>query len=199
MSNRNCCIAAFVLVACFAASVSAQYGTYNTRGLLEKKLYFIDENGKTGDCTFWSLNLGKHSVTVLKELPGEGEVPLSAEVNFNFLSSLYIEGKGYGSRGKTDVDSKLAVPDGEGTKELEPEKIEYVFDYGARVKPSDGDVTDLILLPHKGEGQHIRRMLLRVYAYNAKYKELKFEKDVSIQAFSFSQAGIREALAASKK
>ncbi|MBD3393754.1 MAG: hypothetical protein GF418_16605 [Chitinivibrionales bacterium] len=196
MLFRQCSIVAvtFVLTLTIGAA-RAQYGPYNSRGLLEKKLYYVDENGKAGTCEFWSLYLGKHSCKITKPFPGEGDVVLDAEVNFNFLSSLYIEGKGYSSRGKIDVDAKFAVPEGDGLKDIEPEQIEYVYDYGAKVKVSNGDVTDLYLHP-EGNKLPIRRMLVRIFTYDKKYKSLDFARDIAIKAFSFSKAGIQDAMRA---
>jgi hypothetical protein len=177
--------------------IYGQYGIYSSRGLLEKKIYYIDENGKKGTCGFWSLHLGKHSCKLKKPFPGEGDVILDAEVNFNFLSSLYIEGKGYSSRGKVSADAKFAVPEGEGVKDIEPEQLEFIYNYGSKAKVSSVGLTDLIL--HSQDNQLIiKRMLLRIFAYNKQYKELKFAKDVPIQAFSFSKAGLQEAIRAQK-
>ncbi len=197
MSCRRSFALSALCMLCLCVTLWAQYGPYTSRGLLEKTLYYVDEVGKTGACSFWSLYLGKHSCKLKKPFPGEGEVTIDAEVNFNFLSSLYIEGKGYGSRGKVDADAKFAVPAGDSIKVIEPEKIEFVYDYGAKIKTGDGGLTDLILHP-EGNSLQIKRMLLRIFTYSKADKELKFDKDVAIQAFSFSKAGLQEAIKAAR-
>ena len=196
MLSRRC----WTVLAVLAISICAysQYGIYTSRGLLEKKIYYIDENGKTGTCGFWSMNLGKHSHKLKKAYPGEGEVSVDAEMNYNFLSSLYIEGKGYSDRGIMKSDATFAVPDGEGIKEAEPEKIIYVYDYGAKANISEVGKTDFILLVQDNQ-LTIKRMLLRIFNYNKQYKELKFSKDVAIKAFAFSKAGLQEAIRAQKE
>jgi len=193
MSVRKSLTVLCSIVVSFAAGVSAQYGPYASRGLLEKKLYYVDEEGKTGMCSFWSMHLGKHSCNLVKEFPGEGKVTLAAEVNFNFLSSLYIEGKGYSNRGKVDAEAKFAVADGDSLKTIEPEQIEFVTDYGAQVKYSGGELTGLILLSQDNR-LSINRLLVRSFYMDKETKELKADKDIAIKAFAFSKEDLAKAI-----
>lgn len=184
-------------------SVQAQYGQYSTRSLLEKTIFFIQEdNGSIGTAKFWTIHLGKHSCELMKYFPGEDTIPLQAEVNFSLLSSAYIEGKGFSSRGKVDAEAVLtiaAVKDSmENNKVIDIDDIDYIFDNGRKIKPTNGESTDLILKAGNTDCT-IKRLLLRKFNYDKTYAELKFEKDIVISAFSFTKEGIRRALAQMKK
>lgn len=191
MVKMYSCIASIVVVMSLPLMVSAQYGQFGSRGLLEKKMFYVDEDGKTGMCSFWSLNLGAHACKLENEYPGEGRIVVDAKVNFNFLSSMYVEGKGYSKRGKIDTDAKFAVADGEGVTIIEPEQIDYVANYGKIVKPDSSAPTALILVAQKNQCT-INRMLLRVFVYDNTLKELKFDKDVAIKAFAFSKESLQK-------
>lgn len=175
-----------------------QYGQYSSRSLLEKKVYFI-AGGNIRTATFWSLHLGHHSCKLNRQFPGEGVVGIEAEINFNLLSSGYIEGTGYGSRGKASAEAKFAVRDGDSLKVLELEDLDYIYLNGRRIKPLKSEATDLILLA-EDNALTVKRMKIGIWKYDKVYKELKHAGDVDmVTAFSFTQAGVQRALAAQRK
>jgi hypothetical protein len=194
MFMRYAVLTAVSIVMFMPVKTTAQYGQYSSRGLLEKKIYYADESGKVGMCSFWSLHLGKHSCKLTKTFPGEGNVSIDAEVNFNFLSSLYIEGKGYSSRGKVDAEAKFAVlePEG-GLKVIEPEQIESVSEYGNKIKTTGMETTALILLSQENR-LTVNHMLIRIFVMDKETKDLKADKDVVIKAFAFSKEELAKAL-----
>jgi hypothetical protein len=145
--------------------------------------------------TFWSLYLGKHTCSLVKEYPGEGNVTISAEMNFNFLSSLYIEGKGFSNRGKMDAEAKFAVSDADTVKVIEPEQIEYIAEFGGKIKYSGSEMTDLILLAQSNR-LTVNRMLLRSFYMDKETKDLKSDKDIAIKAFAFSKDDLARAMKA---
>jgi hypothetical protein len=187
------------IIALGATLATAQYGQYSSRSLLEKKIHYLDENGKTGTCDYWTLHLGTFPVVIDKQFPGEGIVKVKAEVNFSFLSSMYIEGKGFSSRGKIDADAQFAAAATDNTmSELDPSAIDFVYASGRKVKPADGPATDLILLAGKTNNCTIKRMTLRKFLFDKDQGDLRADSDVVITAFSLSKEGLARAVAAMK-
>ncbi len=176
-------------------SVFAQHGQYSSRSLLEKTIYYVS-NGKIGTTKFWALHLGSHDVKLAKKFPGEGIVPLNAQINFSLLSSGYIEGKGYSSRGKIDASANLGIITDDTVKEIQLDSIDYVTQNGRMVKPINGERTTLIIHTENDNRKVIRELLLREFYYDKAYDELKFKEDVKIQAFAFTKAGAQRALKA---
>lgn len=185
------------VLACVTCA-AAQYGQYSSRSLLEKHIYYVN-NGKIESCKFWSLYLGDHESKVPKYFPGEGDVVLDANVNYNLLSSGYVEGQGFSSRGKVRTDGRFGVAVGDSVKPLPLDSIDYVYFYGRRVKPVGKEETDLILHTAGMNRLTVKRMLLRKFRYDKTYGELKPDGDVPIQAFSFTKKGAAQALAAHKQ
>ncbi|MBD3317683.1 MAG: hypothetical protein GF344_18000 [Chitinivibrionales bacterium] len=175
----------------------AQYGQYSSRALLEKKIYYV-KDGTIGQCAFWSLYLGDHESKVPMHVAGEGEVIVDANVNYNLMSSGYIEGHGYSSRGKVTTRGKFGVTEGDGVLPIPLDSIDYVSSYGRRVKPLGREDTTLILIAAGMNNLHIRRLLLRKFRYDKQYGELKPDGDIPIEAFSFTKKGAARALAAQK-
>jgi hypothetical protein len=193
--RRHVTLAGLIIIMLMSAGF-AQYGQYSTRSLLEKKIFYVNTDGKIGTASFWALYLGDHSAVIPKHIPGKGEVPIDAQVNFSLLSSGYIEGKGYSSKGKIDAAADFAVSGPDSTVGLDLEEIDYVYTYGRKVKPADAEATDLILRAEETNNLTIKRMLLREFRYDKTYNELKFAEDIPIKAFSFTKAGAQRAAAA---
>ena len=175
----------------------AQHGVYSTRSLLEKKIFYVAE-GKIGTCSFWSLHLGKFDCTLNRYFAGEGDVDIKGSLNFALLSSAYIEGSGYGERGKMGGEGHFAIADGDTIRVIELGDIDYVYQSGRMVKMRNGDDQPLILSCEKNR-HTIKRMKIMIWSYDKKYKELKHFKDIDmITAFSFTKEGAYRALRASK-
>ncbi len=175
----------------------SQYSQYSTRSLLEKKIYYV-ANGKISSASFWALPLGKFDCTLYRYFPGEDKVNIEAAVNFSLLSSGYVEGSGYGERGKTTAEAQFAIQEGDSVKILELGEIDYIYDNGKMVKPKNGAAQPLIL-SCEVNNMTIRRMKIMIWLYNKKYKELKHSKDIDmIRAFSFTKNGAIQALKAQK-
>ncbi len=178
-------------------SVSAQYSQYSQRSLLEKKVFYV-ANNKIGSAKFWALPLGKFDCTLNRYFPGEGKINIAAAMNFSLLSSGYIEGTGYGERGKATGEAQFAIQDGDSIKPLELGDISYVFDRGKQVKLRDG-TTHPLILNCEINNLTIRRMSIMIWFYDKKFGELKHSKDVPlISAFSFTKEGALRALKANK-
>jgi hypothetical protein len=185
------------VLVCVGCAV-AQYGQYSSRSLLEKRIYYVN-NGKIDGCKFWSLYLGDHESKVPKYFPGEGDVVLDANVNYNLLSSGYVEGQGYSSRGKVRTDGRFGIAVGDSVMPLPLDSIEYVYDFGRRVKPVGREETDLVLYTAGMNKLTVKRLLLRKFRYDKTYGELKPDGDVPIQAFAFTKSGAAKAMAAHRR
>jgi hypothetical protein len=184
-----------IVITAFCFNVFGQFGQYSQRSLLEKTVYYVAD-GKIGSASFWSLPIGKFDCTLRRYFPGEDTVTIEAAINFALLSSGYIEGTGYGTRGVATAEAQFAVQDGDSFKILELPEIDYVYSNGAMVKPKKGESCPLIL---KGETNQfaIRRMQIMIWSYDKKYKELKHFKDIDgVTAFSFTKDGAMRALRA---
>ncbi len=176
----------------------AQYGQYSQRSLLEKKIYYISK-GKIGSAKFWSLPLGKFDCTLNKHFPGEGKINIETTLNFSLLSSGYIEGQGYGSRGKATAEAQFAIIQGDSIRKLELEDIDYIYNNGKMVKLKKGKHFPLIL-SCEVNNLTMRRLKIMIWVYNKTYDELKHSKDIDmISAFSFTKEGAIRALKAPKK
>lgn len=176
-------------------NVSAQYGQYSTRSLLEKKIYYV-ANGKIGSAGYWSLPVGKFDCSLRRYFAGEDTVSVNATVNFALLSSGYIEGRGYGDRGKTSAEALFTIQDGDTLKELMLEDIDYVYQSGGMIKPKTGAACPLVLKCEINQ-LTVRRMQIMIWRYDKKFHELKHLKDIEgVTAFSFTKAGAYRALKA---
>lgn len=165
--------------------LSAQYGQ---RSLLERRVYYLAD-GKIASCDFWSIPLGKFSTTLRRYYPGFDTVEVTSNMNFSFLSSGYIEGNGYGDRGKVAAEAEFAIEEEGALKPIDINDIDYVYQSGSRVKLKNGADTDLFI-HSEGNKFSASSMQIMIWAYDKVYKELKHSKDIpAIDAFSFTKEG----------
>jgi hypothetical protein len=171
------------------------FAQYSQRSLLEKDIYFIN-NGKVQTAKYWSLPIGKSAVKITREFPGEGKVSIDAEMNFALISSGYIEGNGYGSRGKCGSEAHFFIKEGDTAKAIDLGEIDYIFEDGAKVRLKTGTVAELWVNCETNEFT-ISGMDIMIWIYDNFYKELKHSKDINgISAFSFTKDGAVRALKA---
>jgi hypothetical protein len=175
----------------------AQYGQYSSRSLLEKKIYFI-ANGKIKTCNYWSLPLGRYDCTLNRYFAGEGKIDVQATLNFTMLSSGYVEGHGYGTKGKIGSEAKFAYENGDSLTSISLKDIDYVYDSGRTVKLKNNPECPLILSCEANK-LIIRNMKIMIWIYDKKFHELKHKKDVdNVTAFSFTKEGATRALRAQR-
>lgn len=186
-----------LLVIAFSISF-AQYGQFQTRSLLEKKVYYI-YNGKIESSKYWSIPLGTFEVTLKKKFPGEGIVSFGANINFALLSSGYIEGNGYGERGKTSASANYAVEDGDSLKLLEFSDIEYVYMSGQKVKLKNKKEVQPLYIKCEDNKVQSKKISIMLWRYDNYFKELKHDKDIDrITGFAFTKEAALKALKAQK-
>ncbi len=170
----------------------------NSRTFLEKELYYISD-GKIGSCKYWSLHMGAHDCTLRRKFPGEDTISLDATMNFDMISSGYVSGNGYSSRGKVDCLTGFRIVSGDTSFEIVMDSIDYAYDYCDRAALTTGEEGDL-RIDAEGALKRPKKLLLRVYHMVDYYGEkvLRPKEEVTISAFSFSKEGIERALAQQK-
>ncbi|MGD9200194.1 MAG: hypothetical protein PVI26_01410 [Chitinispirillia bacterium] len=181
----------------FALKIStyAQYGQYSSRSLLEKKIYYI-ANGKINTCNYWSLPLGRYDCTLNRFFAGEGKIDVEATLNFTMLSSGYVEGHGYGTKGKIGSEARFAYENGDSLVPIDLKEIDYVYDGGRTVKLINQPESPLIL-SCEANRLSINSMKIMIWVYDKTFHELKHTKDVDhVTAFSFTKEGAVRALKA---
>lgn len=183
----------------FALTITtyAQYGQFSTRSLLEKKIYYI-ANGKIGTCSYWSVPLGKFDCTLNRYFAGEGKIDVQATMNFTMLSSGYVEGHGYGTKGKIGSEAQFVYEDGDSLIPIALKDIEYVYDNGRTVKLKNKPECPLVL-SCEANTFSINKMQIMIWVYDKKFNELKHKEDIDhITAFAFTQANAARALKAQR-
>jgi len=181
----------------FLFSSFAQYNQYTQRGLLEKKIFYIG-GGKIATADYWSLPLGQFDCTLNKFFPGEGNLNIEVSMNFALLSSGYVEGTGYGTRGKAEAQAQFGIKDGDSTKNLELSEIDYVYksNEGCMVVLTNGKKFPLFI-NCEVNNLSVSTMKLMIWTYDKTYNELKHSNDINtISAFSFTKEGAARALKA---
>ncbi len=174
----------------------AQYGQgqYQTRSLLEKKIFYI-YNDKIQSSKYWSIPLGTFELTLNQKFPGEGLVSFGANINFALLSSGYIEGTGYGERGKASASANYAVEDGDTLRTLEFSDIEYVYMNGSKVKLKDKKETEELYIKCDKNKVQSKKISIMIWRFDNTFKELKHDKDIDrIIGFAFTKENALKAL-----
>lgn len=197
---RSTYFACLLLIATLYSFSFAQVGAYSSRSLLEKKVYVL-VGKKIITSKFWSIPLGNFDCTIKKKYPGEGDVNVDCSMNLSLLSSAYIEGSGYGSRGKMTAEGHFAIRDGDTIRTIELSEIDYIFDGGLQVALTDQKTYPLCLKIENAvddktlRGRHkIRNPQIMLWKYNKVFKELKHDKDLKgVLAISFTKQGIQKA------
>ena len=115
-------------------AVSASYA----RNILEKKMFYLSNTGKTGMAKFWVIYLGNFDCKLNRKFPGEPEQKIDASMNLQYLSSGYIEGNGYSAKGKVDCLPTMWISNEKGERMISSDSIDFIYDYGRKVQMIDG-------------------------------------------------------------
>ncbi len=190
-------IAAALVLAVMAGSVSAQ-SEFQARGLLQKKVWFM-VSGKVADtASYWSMHLGRYECVVNQDFPGEGSVAVKANFDFNLLSSMYIEGYGYGDRGKIVQRAEYAIGDSASSTIIEVDSIDYVYGWGGKVHMKSGKDMGLVVQVQTNTMVPFG-LSIDTWTFNKEMGELKKNKSVeAVSAFSFTKEGAQRAAVAQK-
>jgi len=187
MSFRKLVLALTVV----ALAVSAGFA----RNILEKKAFYINNVNKTGQAKFWVVYLGGFDVKLTRNIPGEGDVPVQATVNLQLISSGYVEGNGYGTKGKVDCLPTLLLVNGQDERRIVLDSIDYIYDFGRKVRLQTGETGDLIL-DIEGNKVTAKKFLMREYKLTTYYGEeilKEGSQEIPILGLALTQEGITRA------
>ncbi|MGM0444098.1 MAG: hypothetical protein ACQEQV_07930 [Fibrobacterota bacterium] len=171
------------------------------RSLLREKAYFITGDKTVHTAEFWTLNFGIFDYSVDRKYPGEGTVAVEGSSNLSLLSSGYIEGSGYGDRGKMTVKPNFSIQVGDSLQKVETDSIDYIFMGGTRVHLKNGETHDLYLRIEQDENLvQPKQMLARTYYIKKPENSLKSKGTVErVIGFSYTREGVLRAYDAALK
>lgn len=145
----------------------------SARSILERKMLYIAADNKTGETSYWFVFLGQHDCTLNRKYPGEGTVQVSGAMNLSLLSSGYIEGNGYSSKGKIDCLPTMKLKNEKGEQPITIDSIDCIYEYGQKVRLVNGDIGNFII-DVEGQQKSAKRFLLTTY----KMVEIDGEKEL---------------------
>lgn len=187
MFSRKLILAVSIL----ALAVSSGF----SRNILEKKIFYVNNVNKTGQAKFWVIYLGGFDVNLTRKIPGEGDVPVQATVNLQLISSGYVEGNGYGTKGKVEcLPTLLFVSNGE-ERRVVLDSIDYIYDFGRKVQLKTGESGDLVL-DIEGNKVTSKKFIMREYKLTNYYGEeilKEGSQETAILAIALSQDGLVKA------
>jgi len=183
-------VALFTLfLACFTPLFSQD--EMKTRHMLKRTVFYVYGNGVVESADYWSLSLGKFDVTVQRDFPGEGVLPVTGSVNLSLLSSGYIEGNGYGEKGKMVVNADFAIMKDSVITPVKLDEIDYIFYGGTKIALKTGTPQELYLQIETPDNKaQVAGTAIKTFAIDKSFGELQFKKDVDpIIGFSFTKEG----------
>jgi hypothetical protein len=187
-----------ILLAFAAGAVFAQ----GTKGMIESKAWYVDSDKKIHEISYWRIYLGDYDVKLKRNYPGEGQVEVSAGMNFQLFpagpSKGFIEGNGQGSRGRVQSLPGMRIVSGGGEgEEIKLDAVDYIYDYGTKVALKDGRKGDFMIGAENGGVLEIKRFQLSEYTkIKGRFgeEELKEVKDRQpIIGISFTKEGATRA------
>jgi hypothetical protein len=187
MFSRKLILAVSILALAFSSGFS--------RNILEKKMFYVNNVNKTGQAKFWVIYLGGFDVNLTRKISGEGDVPVQATVNLQLISSGYVEGNGYGTKGKVEcLPTLLFVNNGE-ERRIVLDSINYIYDFGRKVQLMTGETGDLVL-DIEGNKVSAKKFIMREYKLTNYYGEeilKEGSQESAIVAIALTQDGIVKA------
>jgi hypothetical protein len=193
----------FVMLAAFiAGTVFAQGGS---RGLLERKMWYVDEAGKpSAEILYWVIFLGNYELKINRKIDGEGTVKVNASMGYQFTSSGAIEGNGMGDKGgRLTTYPGMRIRISGNAEEIKLDQIDYIYDYGTKVALQDGRKGDF-LIAEGGENLEVKRFQIMIYNnVKGKFGELELVLDknrdrMPIVGIAFTKEGAAKAAAEPK-
>lgn len=188
MFRRRTVLLAGLLLVLFAVQPFA-------RSILEKKMYYITNTGKTGMARFWTVFLGNHDCKIQRKAPGQAEKEIVASMNLQLLSSGYIEGNGYGESGKVQSLPLMEIRTPEGERKINIDSILCIYDYGTKVILNSGTTGDFIINV-EGDRKMARKFLMREFKLTNYFGEeilKEGSEETLLSAIAFSKEGLAKA------
>ena len=169
-----------------------------SRSLLGRKVYYATSPAnKIVEAKYWFVYLGQHECTLNRKYPGEEMSQVTGNMNLSLLSSGYIEGTGYSSRGKIDCVPTMKVKTDSGEYLIDLDSIDCIFDYGQKVRTVKGIVGELVI-DIEGQPKTAKRFLFTDYkmttSADGERELVKTGDDIPLSAIAFSKEGIARAI-----
>jgi hypothetical protein len=190
MFRQRTVFLALTLVAIFAI---APFG--GSRSILEKKIFYITNTGKTGEARFWAIFMGNQECKLMRHSPGQPDKEIVASVNIQFLSSGYLEGNGYGVSGVVQSLPTMEIRDAGGDRKINIDSIDFLYDYGTKVQLKGGAKGDFVLNV-EGDKKIANKFLMREYKLTMYFGEeilKEGSQEAAISAIAFSREGLARA------
>ncbi|NLP03306.1 MAG: hypothetical protein GX089_12485 [Fibrobacter sp.] len=178
-------------------AVSASYA----RNILEKKMFYLSNTGKTGMAKFWVIYLGNFDCKLNRKFPGEPEQKIDASMNLQYLSSGYIEGNGYSAKGKVDCLPTMWISNEKGERMISSDSIDFIYDYGRKVQMIDGE-NGTFIINVEGDKRESKKFLMREYKMQMYFGEeilKEGSEETPLAAFAYSKEGLARAQKAQAK
>ena len=178
-------------------AVSASYA----RNILEKKMFYLSNIGKTGMAKFWVIYLGNFDCKLNRKFPGEPEQKIDASMNLQYLSSGYIEGNGYSAKGKVDCLPTMWISNEKGERMISSDSIDFIYDYGRKVQMIDGE-NGTFIINVEGDKRESKKFLMREYKMQMYFGEeilKEGSEETPLAAFAYSKEGLARAQKAQAK
>lgn len=184
MVSRKVIIALSLII----VAVSAGFA----RNILEKKTFYLNNTNKTGQARFWVIFLGTHNVKITRAIPGEGDVTVQANVNLQLISSGYVEGNGFGEKGKIECLPTMLLSSGQDERRIVLDSIDYIYDFGRKVRMLTGDTGSLVI-DVEGNKVVAKKFLMREYKLTQYYGEeilKEGSQEIPLMGISLTQEGV---------
>jgi hypothetical protein len=164
------------------------------RAMTKNTIHYATPDGRISTADYWQLALGNFEIRVHRRYPGEGMVQIDGSANVAFMSGGYLEGNGFGTRGRLTTTAEFAVKRGDKFEIVRPDAIDYIFFGGTRVKLRDADEEEdlFVFIEDPYNTCQAKMFSLRIFSLSRNTGELDYEGIVeSMTAVSFSADGAR--------
>jgi len=185
-----------VLLALAAGVVFAQ----GQRGMVQRKVWYVDANKKIHEAIYWRIYLGDYDVKLKRHVDGKGQITVNAGMNFQFFSAGYIEGNGHSAEGKMSSLPGMRIRTGGEAVEVKINDIDYIYDYGTKVVMKDGRRGEFLIGMVESDGGGVLEVKRFQFTEYKEFKgsfgeiELKETKDREpIVALAFSKEAAAKA------
>jgi hypothetical protein len=186
----------FIFAVLFVFSAVYSQEDLKQRSMMKKTIFYVTPDGKTASADYWQLSLGNFDVRVQRKYPGEGMVPIDGSVNAAFMSGGYIEGNGFGDRGKIIATADFAVKRGGQYEIVRADSIDFIFYGGTKVKLKNSDkIEDLFVhIEDPYNTYPAKKFVLGIYVHNKQFDDLNFQREINpLIGVSFTAEGAKKA------
>jgi hypothetical protein len=185
-----------VVLALTAGAVIAQ----GLRGMVQRKVWYVDSDRKVYEAVYWRIYLGDYDVKLKRHIDGKGTINVTAGMNFQFFSAGYIEGNGHSAEGRMQSLPGMRIRTGGEAVEIKITDIDYIYDYGTKVAAKDGRKGDFLIGLTEADGGGVLEIKRFQFTEYKEFKgsfgeiELKETKDRQpIVALAFSKEAAAKA------